>query len=119
MHGSVKIMLYTEVIIQTSMKKRESKSETFKKQPFSYSFISAPVGEAGQYIYREPWFGFAANKIGKNADYAVEFLRFLATRAESNRIADVKGHLRSGLPENTTDNKKRHQKTPACLHYFR
>ena len=49
------------------------------------------MGEAGQYIYREPWFGFAANKTGKNADYAVEFLRFLATQAESNRIADVKG----------------------------
>lgn len=75
----------------SGMKKRESKSETFKKQPFSYGFIYAPVGEAGQYIYREPWFGFAANKIGKNADYAVEFLRFLATQAESNRIADVKG----------------------------
>ena len=75
----------------SGMKKRESKSETFKKQPFSYGFIYAPVGEAGQYIYREPWFGFAANKTGKNADYAVEFLRFLATQAESNRIADVKG----------------------------
>ena len=48
----------------SGMKKRESKSETFKKQPFSYGFIYAPVGEAGQYIYREPWFGFAANKTG-------------------------------------------------------
>lgn len=75
----------------SGMKKRESKSETFKEQPFSYSFIYAPVSEAGQYIYREPWFGFAANKTGKNADYAVEFLRFLATQAESNRIADIKG----------------------------
>lgn len=75
----------------SGMKKRESKSETFKERPFSYSFIYAPVSEAGQYIYREPWFGFAANKTGKNADYAVEFLRFLATQAESNRIADIKG----------------------------
>ena len=75
----------------SGMKKRESKSETFKEQPFTYSFIYAPVSEAGQYTYREPWFGFAANKTGKNADYAVEFLRFLATQAESNRIADIKG----------------------------
>ena len=60
----------------SGMKKRESKSETFKKQPFSYGFIYAPVGEAGQYIYREPWFGFAANKTGKNADYAVKFYAF-------------------------------------------
>lgn len=73
------------------MKKRESKSETFKAQPFSYTFIYAPVGENGQYIYQEPWVGFAANKTGKNVDYAVEFLRFLATREESNKIADTKG----------------------------
>lgn len=75
----------------SGMKKRESKSETFKNQPFSYSFIYAPVGENGQYVYQEPWFGFAANKTGKNVDYAVEFLRFLATQDESNKIADTKG----------------------------
>ena len=75
----------------SGMKKRESKSETFKEQPFSYSFIYAPVGENGQYVYQEPWFGFAANKTGKNVDYAVEFLRFLATQKESNKIADTKG----------------------------
>lgn len=74
----------------SGMKKRESKSEAFQQEPFSYTFIFPPVGEDGQYIFREPWFGFAANKTAKNLDYAVEFLRFLATRDEINQMADVK-----------------------------
>ena len=73
------------------MKKRESKSEAFQKNPFSYTFLELPIGEEGTYLYREPWVGFAVNKTAAHADYAVEFIRFLATRDESNRMADVKG----------------------------
>lgn len=75
----------------SGMKKRESKSEAFQQSPFSYTFLYPPVGEEGQYIYREPWFGMAANAAGTHVDYAVEFLRFLAARDESNKMADVKG----------------------------
>ena len=75
----------------SGMKKRESKSEAFQKDPFDYTFIYPPVGEEGQYLYREPWVGMAANAEGIHADYAVEFLRFLATRDESNKMADIKG----------------------------
>lgn len=75
----------------SGMKKRESKSESFQSDPFSYTFIYPPLGDHGQYVYREPWFGFAANTTGSNSDYAVEFLRFLATRDEINKMADIKG----------------------------
>lgn len=75
----------------SGMKKRESKSESFQNDPFTYSFIYAPTGEEGEYIYREPWFGFAANVDGDDEEYAVEFLRFLATKDEINQMADVKG----------------------------
>ena len=75
----------------SGMKKRESKSEAFQKDPFDYTFIYPPLGEEGQYLYREPWFGMAANVKATHPDYAVEFLRFLATRDESNKMADIKG----------------------------
>lgn len=75
----------------SGMKKRESKSEAFKANPFEYKYVYVPLGENGVYAYREPWFGFSVNKSSQNYDYAVEFIRFLATKDEINKIADVKG----------------------------
>ena len=75
----------------SGMKKRESKSEAFQASPFEYTYIYVPLGENGVYAYREPWFGFSVNKDSANYDYAVEFLRFLATEKEINEIADIKG----------------------------
>ncbi len=75
----------------SGMKKRESKSEAFKKNPFEYEYIYAPLGEKGGYAYTEPWYGFAVNEKSDNYDYAVEFLRFLVTKNEINQIADIKG----------------------------
>ena len=75
----------------SGMKKRESKSEAFTANPFEYTFIDVPLGDKGAYVYREPWFGFAVNKDSDAYDYAVEFIRFLATRDEINTMADIKG----------------------------
>lgn len=75
----------------SGMKKRESKSENFQKNPFEYTFMYAPMGDKGAYAYREPWVGFSVNKDAGNRDYAVEFLRFLATKDEINKMADIKG----------------------------
>lgn len=75
----------------SGMKKRESKSEAFQKAPFTYTYIYAPLGEKGVYEYKEPWYGFSVNKNAENYDYAVEFLRFLATKDEINTIANIKG----------------------------
>ena len=75
----------------SGMKKRESKSEAFQKDPFTYTYIYAPLGEKGVYEYREPWYGFSVNENAENYDYAVEFMRFLATKDEINTIANIKG----------------------------
>lgn len=75
----------------SGMKKRESKSEAFQASPFEYSFVYVPFGETGHYIYQEPWFGFAANRDGDDPEYAMEFLRFLATRQEIDTMGKVKG----------------------------
>ena len=76
----------------SGMKKRESKSDAFTANPFSYTFIGVPNGdEYGQYAYQEPWFGFGVCKTSDSKDYAVEFLRFLATKDEINTMSSVKG----------------------------
>lgn len=76
----------------SGMKKRESKSDAFTANPFSYSFIGVPNGdEYGQYAYQEPWFGFGVCKTADSKDYAVEFVRFLATKDEINTMSSVKG----------------------------
>ena len=75
----------------SGMKKRESKSETYQAAPFKYTYIHAPLGDNGVYAYSEPWFGFGVNKNSNNYDYAVEFMRFMSTTDESNKMADIKG----------------------------
>lgn len=75
----------------SGMKKRESKSEAFSSSPFEYRFMFIPLGDNGFYEYREPWFGFSVNKDSEDFDYAAEFVRFLATETEINKMAEIKG----------------------------
>ena len=75
----------------SGMKKRESKSEAFSANPFSYEFIYAPLGDTGVYEFVAPWYGFAVYKDSEVYDYAVEFLRFLSQKSELDTLASVKG----------------------------
>ena len=75
----------------SGMRKRESKSEAFKANPFEYQFIFPPMGDTGSYEYMEPWYGFSVNQNSDALDYALEFLRFLSTDSELNTLASVKG----------------------------
>ena len=73
----------------SGMKKREAKSETFRTSPFEYEFLYAPLGDSGAYAYLEPWYGFSVSKDSDEAELAVEFLRFMATRL--GEMAGIKG----------------------------
>ena len=73
----------------SGMKKRESKSETFRTAPFEYEFLYAPLGDSGAYAYLEPWYGFSVSKDSDEAELAVEFLRFMSTRLDE--MAGIKG----------------------------
>ena len=75
----------------SGMKKRESKSETYTANPFEYEFVNVPLGDNGVYVYEEPWNGFSVNNKSKNIDYAVEFLNFMCTEKEINKVAQIKG----------------------------
>ena len=80
----------------SGMKKRESKSETFHAAPFEYEFLYAPLGSSGAYAYLEPWYGFSVSKDSDEAELAVEFLRFVSTKARRDG-----GH--QGLPSVAAD----------------
>lgn len=73
------------------MQKRESKSETFTANPFTYKFMYAPLSDQGVYDYEEPWYGFSVSKNSDNKDYAIEFLQFLMSGDELNKLAQIKG----------------------------
>ena len=73
------------------MKKRESKSESFKNAPFEYEFIYSPIGEKGAYGYEDVWGGFSINKNTNKKDLALEFMKFLSQEENLNLLANTKG----------------------------
>ena len=70
--------------------KRESQSEAFSKAPFTYIFVPIPLSEAGGYFVDSPSVEFSVNKTCDNLDMTNEFMRFLITREELNKMASVK-----------------------------
>ena len=70
--------------------KRESKSEAFTAHPFRYSFHPVPSTDQGGYFLNIISIGFAVNKNSAQLDMANEFMRFLVSTGELNRMAHVK-----------------------------
>jgi len=71
-------------------KKRESQSEAFTKSPFEYTFAPIALTEEGGYFIDSPSIQFSVNKSCDNLDMTNEFMRFLITNEELNRMASVK-----------------------------
>lgn len=72
-------------------KKRESRSEAFIANPFTYTFSPVPMSDEGAYFLDMPNLQFSVNKNSANLDMANEFMRFLITSRELNEIAQNKG----------------------------
>ena len=70
--------------------KRESQSEAFSAHPFRYSFYPVPSTEEGGYFINMISMGFAVNKNSRNLEMANEFMRFLVSAGELNRMAQAK-----------------------------
>jgi multiple sugar transport system substrate-binding protein len=87
--GDVPMMICTGDTV-SGTGKRESQSEAFSKAPFTYSFAPVPMSEAGGYFIDSPSIQFSVNKTCDNLDMTNEFMRFLITRQELNRMASVK-----------------------------
>ena len=71
--------------------KRESRSEAFIASPFTYTFVPIPMSDDGASFLDMPNLQFSVNKDSKNLDMANEFMRFLITSDELNRMAQKKG----------------------------
>jgi len=72
-------------------KKRESRSEAFIANPFTYTFVPIPMSDEGANFLDMPNLQFSVNKDSQNLDMANEFMRFLITPQELNNMAQNKG----------------------------
>ena len=70
--------------------KRESQSEAFAANPFSYALYPLTLTDEGACLLDKPSVQFAVNKDSKNLDMANEFMRFLMSTQELNDIARAK-----------------------------
>ena len=87
--GDVPMMICTGDTV-SGTGKRESQSEAFSKAPFTYYFMPVPLSEDGGYFVDSPSVEFSVNKTCDNLDMTNEFMRFLITRKELNKMASVK-----------------------------
>ena len=71
-------------------RKRESQSEAFSNAPFDYSFSPIPLTEEGGYFIDSPSVEFSVNRNCDNLDMTNEFMRFLISNEELNKMASVK-----------------------------
>ncbi|MBR2521295.1 MAG: hypothetical protein IKE62_03825 [Oscillospiraceae bacterium] len=87
--GDVPIMLASGNTV-SGTEKRESQSEAFTADPFSYSFHPVPSTKDGGFFINSISLGFGVNKNSKSLDMANEFMRFLVTPSELNEMARAK-----------------------------
>ena len=83
-------MMFASGNTVSGTEKRESQSEAFSAHPFRYSFYPVPSTEEGGYFINMISMGFAVNKNSRNLEMANEFMRFLVSAGELNRMAQAK-----------------------------
>ena len=88
--GDVPMMLCSGDAV-SGTKKRESRSEAFIANPFTYTFAPVPMSDEGANFLDMPNLQFSVNKDSANLDMANEFMRFLITLRELNEMAQNKG----------------------------
>ena len=87
--GDVPMMICTGDTV-SGTGKRESQSEAFSANPFTYTFVPIPLSEDGGYFIDSPSIEFSVNKNCDNLDMTNEFMRFLISREELNKMALAK-----------------------------
>ncbi|MBR4462940.1 MAG: carbohydrate ABC transporter substrate-binding protein [Erysipelotrichaceae bacterium] len=88
--GDVPMMICSGDAV-SGTKKRESRSESFIANPFSYRFAPVPMSDEGAVFLDMPNLQFSVNKNSQNLDMANEFMRFLITSEELSEMAQNKG----------------------------
>ena len=88
--GDIPMMLCSGDAV-SGTKKRESRSEAFIANPFTYTFAPVPMSDEGANFLDMPNLQFSVNKDSSNLEMANEFMRFLITPRELNEMAQNKG----------------------------
>lgn len=88
--GDVPMMVCNGDIV-SGAKKRESKSEAYKNNPFKYTFYPIPVTEEGGFFIDSPSVEFSVNKDCDDLDMTNEFMKFLVRTSELDDMASQKG----------------------------
>ena len=88
--GDIPMMLCSGDAV-SGTKKRESRSEAFIANPFTYTFAPVPMSDEGANFLDMPNLQFSVNKDSSNLDMSNEFMRFLITPRELNEMAQNKG----------------------------
>ena len=88
--GDVPMMICSGDAV-SGTKKRESRSEAFIAEPFSYAFAPVPMSDEGSNFLDMPNLQFSVNKDSPELDMSNEFMRFLITTPELNEMAQNKG----------------------------
>ena len=88
--GDVPMMLCSGDTV-SGTKKRESRSEAFIAEPFTYTFVPVALSDDGAYFLDMSNLQFSVNKDSENLEMANEFMRFLVTPEELNLMAQNKG----------------------------
>lgn len=71
-------------------RKREGQSEAFTAKPFKYSFVPIPLTDEGTWLMDTASIQFSVNKDHPDVAMANEFMRFLFTTEEINKMAEIK-----------------------------
>ena len=88
--GDVPMMLCNGDTV-SGAKKRETRSDAYKANPFGYAYYPLPTTEQGGYFIDSPSVQFSVNKDCDNLDMTNEFMRFLLRTKELDNLAAGKG----------------------------
>ena len=83
--------LITNTDTVSGMAKRESQSDAYKANSFTYSCNLVPVTNEGSYFYMRWGSALCVNKKSANIDYANEFMRFLSQKSALDELSAAKG----------------------------
>ena len=87
--GDVAMMLAKGNTV-SGTEKRESQSAAYTANPFKYSFNPVPTTNKGGYMYSTVELCFSVNKKSAKLDMANEFMRFLVSTEELNKMNEKK-----------------------------
>ena len=87
--GNVAMMLAKGNTV-SGTEKRQSQSAAYTANPFKYSFDPVPTTKDGGYMYSTVELCFSVNKKSAKLDMANEFMRFLVSTEELNKMNEKK-----------------------------